>query len=498
MSGKRPLEDEGSVSDDHVAGRLPSKRPLLRNEASESDGHELRQLTRTLSPIIRGAAGLRQLCRLVNDSPTLVESLLRGMVQDEVKNVTEKHGCEPPGIEGEGNEPVQLVMINSETKEIVRSGHLSSAWTKLCVLDGGFDKYEQGCFTRKEFDSSIIRPREGKGQLLTGVIKKQLKNGVGLFNDIRINDISHCTTNGKFKLGASVERSKHPAETVTEAASKSFIVKDRRLKSSEKPAFPDLTDGVGCLKNIGAIFLGRLHAAHIKTVLGGRMSNNKWEETVAHAQKCNTLCPKILVQESSQFLPELPESIVECSDSLLDGPTVPSQQDSLVPRSELGELGAPLDVPSFNNHGEVMPGTSQPNNVSVMGGSLQSQIFNPFQGNTSNTIMEDASQANSTATTQDTLLRQSLSPTESDYLLRTDYYHGGYGCYGHEFRTGASILSSEVGEPSHRYANDQMAQDGEADLSHSLLNAAGETKRRRWLKVRAVLKLTTARPIVAS
>lgn len=130
-------------------------------------------------------------------------------------------------IEAEGQEPVEIVLIDSQTRQIITHGPLSSIKVEVLVLDGDFGVDGQEEWTEKEFNDSIVREREGKRPLLSGELMVTLDKGLGRLGDANFTDNSSWTRSRRFRLGARVcqNRFRH---RVQEALSGSFLVKDHR------------------------------------------------------------------------------------------------------------------------------------------------------------------------------------------------------------------------------------------------------------------------------
>ncbi|XP_074575972.1 protein SAR DEFICIENT 1-like [Curcuma longa] len=223
-------------------------------------------------------------------------------------------------IEAEGQEPVEIVLIDSQTRQIITHGPLSSIKVEVLVLDGDFGVDGQEEWTEKEFNDSIVREREGKRPLLSGELMVALNKGLGRLGDANFTDNSSWTRSRRFRLGARVcqNRFRH---RVQEALSGSFLVKDHRGELYKKHHPPSLEDDVWRLEKIGkdGVFHKRLAEYRIVTVqdflknfvmdpdklrqvLGTGMSNKMWDATVEHAKKCIIPPEKLYSYNCSQGL----------------------------------------------------------------------------------------------------------------------------------------------------------------------------------------------------
>ncbi|KAH0762618.1 hypothetical protein KY290_018691 [Solanum tuberosum] len=180
-------------------------------------------------------------------------------------------------IKGEGGNAIELVLVDDNTGEIVESGPEASAKVEIVVLRGEFGDDDGGNWTVEEFDSNVVREREGKKPLL-------------------------AETMGMFRLGARIVDTFNSIQ-VKEARTESFTVKDGRQQYHEKHDPPSLHDGVHRLKNIGRCSMKRLWNENVHTVeaflillLKDRerlkcvlnLKPKMLEETISHARRCIT------------------------------------------------------------------------------------------------------------------------------------------------------------------------------------------------------------------
>jgi hypothetical protein len=128
------------------------------------------------------------------------------------------------------------------------SHRLLSAKIRVVVLDGDFNKNDQGCWTSEEFRNHIVRPRDKVGTVLTGELELSLKNGEAYIHDATFVDNSKFMRSGKFRLGVMVIDDL--GERIQEGITEPFVVKDRRGEGSKKHEIPSLDDDVWRLKKI--------------------------------------------------------------------------------------------------------------------------------------------------------------------------------------------------------------------------------------------------------
>lgn len=208
-------------------------------------------------------------------------------------------------IEGEQCCPIQVVLVDASTGQIITSGSESSTKVEIVVLEGDFEGDEEEDWNDKDFDSHVVRERDGKRPLLTGDLLINLKEGVGILGELTFTDNSSWIRSRKFRLGARVAAGCGSGIKIREAKTEAFTVKDHRGELYKKHYPPALHDEVWRLDRIGkeGAFHKRLNQEKIFTVqdflrllfidpqklrnvLGTGMSNKMWEGTVEHAKTC--------------------------------------------------------------------------------------------------------------------------------------------------------------------------------------------------------------------
>lgn len=130
-------------------------------------------------------------------------------------------------IEGGDCNTLKVALIDACTGKTVPSGIGSSATVEIVVLEGDFDSIEGDNWTVDEFNSNIVRERQGKKSLLLGNVRLKLEQGIGLVGDLSFTDNSSWTRSRKFRLGARV-LDNCDGDRVREAKSESFVVRDHR------------------------------------------------------------------------------------------------------------------------------------------------------------------------------------------------------------------------------------------------------------------------------
>ncbi|XP_029128532.1 calmodulin-binding protein 60 D [Cajanus cajan] len=208
-------------------------------------------------------------------------------------------------VEGEQGAAIHIVLIDANTGHIVTSGPESCAKLDIIVLEGDFNNEDDDNWNEEEFDSHVVKEREGKRPLLTGDLQVTLKDGVGTLGELTFTDNSSWIRSRKFRLGLKVAPGCCEGMRIREAKSEPFTVKDHRGELYKKHYPPALNDEVWRLEKIGkdGSFHKRLNKAGIYTVedflrlvvrdpqrlrniLGSGMSNKMWDILVEHAKTC--------------------------------------------------------------------------------------------------------------------------------------------------------------------------------------------------------------------
>ncbi|WOG86847.1 hypothetical protein DCAR_0206066 [Daucus carota subsp. sativus] len=191
-------------------------------------------------------------------------------------------------VQSEDCEPLKIILFDSSSIKIITSGPMSSIKIQTVVLNGDFVAGDGENWTKNDFDSCVIREREGKRPLVTGDLTLTLRNGVAELGNISFADNSSWTRSRKFRLGARMQGI--PDVRVKEA------------KTYKKHRQPSLADEVWRLERIAkdGVFHKRLSSAGIFTVkdflrlyvFGGGISDRTCKTITGHAINC-TLDDKI-------------------------------------------------------------------------------------------------------------------------------------------------------------------------------------------------------------
>lgn len=309
-----------------------AQKRILENELPDAGSPEEKRPR----PPAFGAARAEALNATVQKFCSALEPLLRRVINEEIERALEKHVPAKiqssarqinesasrnlqlqfrnrlslpiftgSRVEGEQCCPIQVVLVDASTGHIITSGSESSTKVEIVVLEGDFEGDEEEDWTDKDFDSHVVREREGKRPLLTGDLLINLKEGIGILGELTFTDNSSWIRSRKFRLGARITAGCGSGIRIREAKTEAFTVKDHRGELYKKHYPPALHDEVWRLDKIGkeGAFHKRLNHEKIFTVqdflrllfidpqklrnvLGTGMSNKMWEGTVEHAKTC--------------------------------------------------------------------------------------------------------------------------------------------------------------------------------------------------------------------
>ncbi|KAG8367704.1 hypothetical protein BUALT_Bualt16G0100700 [Buddleja alternifolia] len=92
-------------------------------------------------------------------------------------------------VKGKQGAAIHVELKDANTGDVLTSGPESSVKLNVVVLEGEFNNEDEG-WSRKEFDSHVVRERDGKSTLLTGDLQVTLKEGVGTIRDLTFTDNS--------------------------------------------------------------------------------------------------------------------------------------------------------------------------------------------------------------------------------------------------------------------------------------------------------------------
>ena len=131
-------------------------------------------------------------------------------------------------VEGEQGAAIHVVLIDASTGVVVTSGPEASVKLDVVVLEGDFNNEDEEDWTQEEFESHVVKEREGKRPLLTGDLQVTLKEGVGTLGELTFTDNSSWIRSRKFRLGLKVASGFCEGIHIREAKTEAFTVKDHR------------------------------------------------------------------------------------------------------------------------------------------------------------------------------------------------------------------------------------------------------------------------------
>ncbi|KAK7302696.1 hypothetical protein RJT34_13592 [Clitoria ternatea] len=308
---KRGL-DSGSGDEDQPERKRPALASVIV-EALKVDS--LQKLCSSLEPILRRVVSEeveRALAKLGpgklsdgSSSPKRIEGPDGSSLQLQFKTRLSLPLFTGGKVEGEHGAAVHIVLIDAKTGHVVTSGLASCVKLDVIVLEGDFNNEDDDNWSEEEFESHVVKEREGKRPLLTGDLQVTLKEGVGTLGELTFTDNSSWIRSRKFRLGLKVSSGCCEGMRVREAKTEAFTVKDHRGELYKKHYPPALNDEVWRLEKIGkdGSFHKRLNKARIYTVedvlrlvvrdpqrlrniLGSGMSNKMWDALIEHAKTC--------------------------------------------------------------------------------------------------------------------------------------------------------------------------------------------------------------------
>ncbi|CAH1415746.1 unnamed protein product [Lactuca virosa] len=313
---KNFMEKRGLDPSSSEEGQPDKKRPALASvivEALKVDS--LQKLCSSLEPILRRVVSEeveRALAKLgpskLNNgrvSPKRIEGPDGRDLQLQFRSKLSLPLFTGGKVEGERGAAIHVVLIDANTGHLVTSGPESSVKLDVVVLEGDFNNEDEEGWSQEEFETHMVKEREGKRPLLSGELQVVLKEGVGTLGELSFTDNSSWIRSRKFRLGLKVSSGYSEGIRVREAKTDAFTVKDHRGELYKKHYPPALNDEVWRLEKIGkdGSFHKKLNKAGIfsvedflrlvvrdqkklRNVLGSGMSNKMWDVLVEHAKTC--------------------------------------------------------------------------------------------------------------------------------------------------------------------------------------------------------------------
>jgi hypothetical protein len=148
-------------------------------------------------------------------------------------------------VEAEDGTPIQVQLLDAQTRELVSSGPEATARLEIVALDGDFaaaatsssetaaaadeeGKLKTFYWEQSVFEHYTLKEREGKRPLLTGDLFVCLKGGEASLGEFQFTDNSSWIRSRKFCLGIKVAPGYCQGIRIREAKTDRFIVKDHR------------------------------------------------------------------------------------------------------------------------------------------------------------------------------------------------------------------------------------------------------------------------------
>lgn len=311
---KRGLEG-GGAEEQQQQQQPERKRPALASvivEALKVDS--LQKLCSSLEPILRrvvseeverALAKIGPARQIGRSSPKRIEAPDGRNLQLHFRSRLSLPLFTGGKVEGEQGAAIHIVLVDASTGRVVTSGTEASVKLDVVVLEGDFNNEAEEGWTQEEFESHVVKEREGKRPLLTGDLQVTLKEGVGSLGDLTFTDNSSWIRSRKFRLGLKVASGYSEGIHIREAKTEAFTVKDHRGELYKKHYPPALDDDVWRLEKIGkdGSFHKRLNTQGIfkvedflrlavkdsqklRNILGSGMSNKMWDALLEHAKTC--------------------------------------------------------------------------------------------------------------------------------------------------------------------------------------------------------------------
>ncbi|KAI3737292.1 hypothetical protein L2E82_27289 [Cichorium intybus] len=204
-------------------------------------------------------------------------------------------------IKAIGGVPLEVTLVDSRTKEVVKSGHEASGRVEILVLEAQIDGV-----TGKDVksESVLVQQMEGSKSSRVGNLWLKLIQGTAILPMVSFARNEKWTKKTKLRLGAKFVNDFNGLQ-VKEAKTGPFLLKDRRTKAYKKHRIPSLHDDVwrlnkvdrkGCLaknlkqegiKTVGN-FLVHLfrQPKHLMEIFDRSNHAKSWKITVKHAREC--------------------------------------------------------------------------------------------------------------------------------------------------------------------------------------------------------------------
>ncbi|RRT36485.1 hypothetical protein B296_00051040, partial [Ensete ventricosum] len=127
-------------------------------------------------------------------------------------------------VEGEQGAAIHVVLLDANSGHVVSSGPEASAKLDVLVLEGDFNDEDDENWTEEDFESHVVKEREGKRPLLTGDVQVSLKDGVGSLGELTFTDNSSWIRSRKFRLGLKIASGYCEGIRIREAKTEAFVI----------------------------------------------------------------------------------------------------------------------------------------------------------------------------------------------------------------------------------------------------------------------------------
>ncbi|XP_010537458.1 PREDICTED: protein SAR DEFICIENT 1 [Tarenaya hassleriana] len=252
--------------------------------------------------------------------------------------------------------PLEIQLVEMKNGSFVKVNLNRLIKLDIVALHGDFPTGNSGeNWSSEEFESNIVKERDGKRPLLAGEVTVIVRNGVGTISDIEFTDNSSWIRSRKFRIGAKVARGSCQDVRIREAMTEAFVVRDHRGELYKKHHPPMLEDDVWRLEKIGkeGAFHKKLSAEGVNTVqdflklsivdpprlkmiMGPGMSEKMWEVTLKHAREC-VMGNKFYIFRGPNFFLVL-NPICQVIKAVVDGHIFPARDITTINRSYLEGL----------------------------------------------------------------------------------------------------------------------------------------------------------------
>ncbi|WVZ50573.1 hypothetical protein U9M48_001815, partial [Paspalum notatum var. saurae] len=207
-------------------------------------------------------------------------------------------------IKDQAGNPLEIILLDADTGS--PAAIPQPLPVELVPVIGDFPPYGREDWTAGEFQTGVVKAREGKRPLLTGQVSLTMRDGgCATVGELEFTENSSWVRCRRFRIGVRVVPGSYDGPRIQEALTEAFVVRDRRGELYGKHYPPVLDDDVWRLEKIGkdGVFHRNLKRNNIGTVqefvqmlmvkptelraiLGDGMTDGMWKETTEHAKTC--------------------------------------------------------------------------------------------------------------------------------------------------------------------------------------------------------------------